>query len=87
MMAATVDPICVDIDVDERLARIRGEFLEMPGLRLTPAQARRLWGLDAGVCQCLLDRLVLAHFLDLRPNGTYGLASGDWSHVTARRFY
>ena len=26
---------------------MQGEFLEMPGLRLTAAQARRLWGLDA----------------------------------------
>ena len=26
--------------------RVRGEFLEMPGLRLTRAQAQRLWGLD-----------------------------------------
>ena len=27
--------------------RIRGEFLEMPGLRLTSAQAARLWHVDA----------------------------------------
>lgn len=26
--------------------RVRGEFLEMPGLRLTMPQARRLWGLE-----------------------------------------
>ena len=28
------------------LERVRGEFNEMPGLRLTPEQAARLWDLD-----------------------------------------
>ena len=32
--------------IDEVLQRIQGEYLEMPGLRLTPAQAQRLWGLE-----------------------------------------
>ena len=27
--------------------RIDGEYHEMPGLKLTEAQAQRLWGLDA----------------------------------------
>jgi hypothetical protein len=31
----------------EWLRRIRGEYLEMPGLCLTLAQAQRLWGLEA----------------------------------------
>src|SRR5262245_25358211 len=31
---------------DDVLRRVQGEYLEMPGLRLTEAQARRLWGLD-----------------------------------------
>jgi len=39
-----------DRPTDEVLRRVQGEFLEMPGLRLTGAQARRLWGLDADVC-------------------------------------
>ena len=30
--------------------RARGEFLEMPGLRLTIPQAARLWGLDTDSC-------------------------------------
>ena len=45
------------------LQRVQGEFLEMPGLRLTDAQARRLWGLDAATCAALLDALVTAKFL------------------------
>jgi hypothetical protein len=49
--------------LDDILRRIQGEFLEMPGMRLTDAQARRLWGLDAATCAALLDALVAAKFL------------------------
>jgi hypothetical protein len=45
------------------LERVRGEFLEMPGLRLTPAQAARLWHLDTSVCEQVIDRLVRTSFL------------------------
>jgi hypothetical protein len=31
---------------DALIQRVYGEFLEMPGLRLTCQQAQRLWGLD-----------------------------------------
>jgi hypothetical protein len=48
---------------EELIRRIQGEFLEMPGLRLTDAQARRLWGLDAATCSALLDALVATGFL------------------------
>jgi hypothetical protein len=43
--------------------RVRGEFLEMPGLELTEAQAIRLWSLDADDCRYVLDVLVAAGFL------------------------
>jgi hypothetical protein len=35
---------------DQILRRIRAEFLEMPGMRLTFSQAKRLWGLDEQTC-------------------------------------
>ena len=35
----------------ELLRRVVAEFLEMPGLQVTPEQARRLWGCDAATCQ------------------------------------
>ena len=54
------DPIS---NMEDTLRRIQGEFLEMPGLRLTEAQARRLWGIDAATCAALLDALVTAKFL------------------------
>ena len=38
--------------------RVRGEYREMPGLRLTVAQAARLFNLEAGQCGQVLDTLV-----------------------------
>ena len=59
------------ISRDEILIRIRGEYLEMPGLCLTHAQAQRLWGLDAQTCASLLASLTESKFLYLRNDGTY----------------
>jgi hypothetical protein len=60
---------------DALLNRIRCEFIEMPGLRLTRPQAQRLYGLDEALCQRALDRLVDTRFLCIKPNGTYGRLS------------
>lgn len=57
------------------LSRIRGEFLEMPGMRLTREQARRLWALDDATCQTLLDALVETRFLTLQSDRRYGRPS------------
>ena len=56
---------------DEVLRRVQGEFLEMPGLRLTEAQARRLWGLDEASCGALLGALVDARFLFKTRDGAF----------------
>jgi hypothetical protein len=56
---------------DEVLRRVQGEFLEMPGLRLTEPQARRLWGLDAASCDALLGALVEAKFLFKTRDGAF----------------
>ena len=40
---------------EDVLRRVQGEYLEMPGLRLTTAQAQRLWGLDRAACDAVLD--------------------------------
>ena len=42
---------------DELLERVYAEFREMPCLRLTPAQTRRLLGLRTDVCARVLARL------------------------------
>lgn len=55
----------------ELLARIRGEFREMPGLRLTLAQARRLWHLDLHQCEDLLTHLVAEGFLHQLHDGSF----------------
>ena len=56
---------------DEVLRRVQGEFLEMPGLRLTEPQARRLWGLDAVSCDALLGALIEAKFLFKTRDGAF----------------
>ena len=57
--------------IEEVLRRVQGEFLEMPGLRLTQAQARRLWGLDTAMCDALLGALVDAKFLFKTRDGAF----------------
>ena len=56
---------------DDILCRIRGEFREMPGLRLTPSQAQRLWGLDRASCDALLLELVANGFLARTRDGAF----------------
>ena len=51
------------MDIEPVLRRVRAEFLEMPGLKLTPAQAIRLWGLQPDECQAVIAELINAHFL------------------------
>lgn len=53
------------------LRRVQGEYIEMPGLRLTMAQAQRLWGLDRSVCDTLLGALVDAKFLFRTHEGAF----------------
>ena len=56
---------------DDVLRRVRGEYIEMPGLRLTTAQAQRLWGLDRASCDALLGALVDAKFLSKTRDGAF----------------
>lgn len=58
-------------DVDDVLLRARGEYLEMPGLRLTPAQAQRLWGVDAPAARSVIEALLDAKFLRQAPDGAF----------------
>jgi len=57
--------------IEEVVGRIRGEYLEMPGLRLTPEQARRLWRLDQTACEAVLGALVDSRFLTRTPDGAF----------------
>jgi hypothetical protein len=53
------------------IERIDSEYREMPGLRLTLAQAARLWGLQAPQCRALLGALVERGRLVETPDGLY----------------
>ena len=57
------------------LRRARAEYLEMPGLRLTSAQAQRLWGLDRYTCDELLVTLTRLNFLARTRDGAFVLSS------------
>jgi hypothetical protein len=56
---------------DALLRRICGEYREMPALRLTLAQAQRLWSLDRETCATALDVLVETRCLRKTPEGVY----------------
>jgi hypothetical protein len=62
---------------DDVLRRVRGEYNEMPGLRLTTAQAQRLWGLDRAACDALLGALVETKFLLRTRDGAFIRSASD----------
>ena len=64
------------IELHAAVERIRGEFLEMPGLRLTVPQASRLWGLDASSCEAVLAVLVRSSFLRWTASGAVTRVDG-----------
>jgi hypothetical protein len=57
--------------------RVRAEFMEMPGLKLTIPQAARLFALDARCCAQVFDQLV-AH-------GVLAAAGGMFMRADAGR--
>ena len=74
--------------------RARAEFMEMPGLELTLAQAVRLWHLGADDCRAVLDALVDSGFLRWTAKRTVvrtgqvlrrETAAADYVPVQARR--
>jgi DNA-binding IclR family transcriptional regulator len=52
---------------------VRAEFLEMPGLKLTLAQAQRLWGIDRATCEVLVEELMACRFLARTRDGSFML--------------
>ena len=58
--------------LDQRvLERLRGEYLEIPGLKLRIEQVQRFCGIEQTMCTLVLDALVKASFLSLNSDGTY----------------
>jgi hypothetical protein len=57
--------------LDQMLLRVRREYEELPGLRLTRWQAQRLWRLDPAECELVMTSLVRATFLTESRDGTF----------------
>ena len=66
--------------IEDVLNRLRSEFLQAPGLRLTPEQVQRLCGVERTICQLVLDSLVETKFLCLKAGGTYARMSVEHPH-------
>ena len=69
-------------DAEATLFRMRAEFKEMPGLKLTAVQATRLWQMDLRRSETLLNALVVDGLLRRSHDGAYLLSSDP---IRARR--
>jgi hypothetical protein len=67
----------VIVSKDEMLRRIYHDYLEMPDLRLSRAQAQRVWQLDEETCTQLLDSLTEDGLLHRSHDGTYALLADE----------
>jgi DNA-binding IclR family transcriptional regulator len=65
--------------------RIRAEYHEMPGMRLTARQVARLCGLDPATCQVALEDLTRGGILIRRPGDVYSLGRDDMEVLVPRR--
>ena len=63
------------MDFHHLVDRVRAEFLEMPGLQLTHAQASRLLGIEPEACRRVIEALVNAAVLRQTAMGT--IVRGD----------
>ena len=60
-----------DSELTALIAVVRSEYVESPGLSLTPQQACRLWQLDCDTRDVVLQALVSTGFLRLTKNGMF----------------
>ena len=63
------------------LELIQAEYAELPGLKLTPWQAQRLWHLSPDVCTAALKTLVDGHVLSRTGDGAYVRCWGTESQI------
>ncbi len=61
--------------LDALLTIVHAEFLEMPGMRLTREQVRRLWHLDEELCDVVTRRLLQDRVVELDRRGRLHLPS------------
>ena len=65
-------------DVAATARRVAAEFREMPGMRLTAPQVKRLWNLSPGECEAVLGYLVDRGELTCDPAGRYSRPRSPW---------
>jgi hypothetical protein len=58
-------------EIQDTVALMRMEYAEMPDLKLTFWQARRLWNVSDDVCGHALMALTTSGFLTRTPEGQY----------------
>ena len=71
-------------DIPEAQHRIRMEYLEMPEMKLTLPQLRRLMNLPLEACELALATLVDAGFLVRRQDGAFVRGPEMVSAIVAR---
>ena len=59
------------LSVGEAVQRLKGLYLEVPGLQLTADDASKLSGLERETCCIVLEALLDAHFLRRGRNGAF----------------
>jgi hypothetical protein len=78
---AASSPLCIRTGIadlpSDLFYRVRNEYIEVPGLRLTVDQAQRFWQLRRSDCEAVLALLVNAGFLErTRTNAFVRAGSG-----------
>ena len=63
------------IPYQQAIMRLHAEYTEMPGMRLSLEQVRRLCGIDRSVCQSALADLVKSGVLVVAIDGAFIRAS------------
>jgi hypothetical protein len=59
------------ISFADGLRLVRGEYDDMPGLKLTRLQAQRLWNLEPMMCDAIIDALVSRGYLRRAADGAF----------------
>jgi hypothetical protein len=76
--ASEREPEAIVSQLERLVARVRGEYREMPGLRLTRAEASRFWQVDETTCDAIVRALVNEGFLRRTVAGRFvAAASGE----------
>jgi hypothetical protein len=74
-----------DIEWQELVRRVRCEFLEMPGLKLSLPQASRLFAISQETCARVLGDLAADRLLSRTVDGRYSLPQQFQARVTSAR--